>query len=134
VLNEEKSEAQIKRPSERNFGVVFSLVFIVISLYSFLNGGNFYFYLIPGFLLLVIAYLFPHSLKIYNVIWFKFGLFLGGIIAPLTMLLIYVFVIMPLGLWIKFRKKDLLKLKRRPQDKSYWITRSYKIGSMKNLF
>ena len=68
-----------------------------------------------------------------NRLWFKFGIFLGGIISPIIMGVIFFAVVTPIGLFMKILGKDLLSLKKN-QKKSYWIEYENKNSKMKNQF
>ena len=68
-----------------------------------------------------------------NKIWFKFGIFLGKIISPLIMGIIFFLVVTPIGLIMKFLGKDLLNLKYN-KGKTYWIEKKGPKSKMKNQF
>jgi hypothetical protein len=69
-----------------------------------------------------------------NKLWFKFGIFLGSIIAPIVILIVYFITVIPTGLIMRLLGKDLLRQKLDKNTKSYWIERREPIGSMKNQF
>jgi fumarate reductase subunit D len=73
-------------------------------------------------------------LTVPNLIWFKFGMLLGAIVAPVVMFLVYVTTFLPIGLILKATGKDLLRLRRDSAAKSYWITREDKPQSMSRQF
>jgi hypothetical protein len=83
---------------------------------------------------LLLALLAPRILSSPNKLWFKFGLLLGSIVAPIVMALIYFVTILPTGLIMRLLGKDLLKPKLDKNAKSYWIERTEPVGSMKNQF
>ena len=86
----DKGFSKIPISSEKNFGFVFSLVFMIIAIYSFWYEMAIHFpALIISFIFFGLALLFPKILYIPNKIWFKFGLFLVAIILPITMGLIF---------------------------------------------
>ena len=62
-----------------------------------------------------------------------FGLFLGKIISPMVMGIIFFFVVTPIGIIMKILKKDLLNLKFN-QKKSYWIDKNEPKSKMKDQF
>ena len=82
----------------------------------------------------MLALLAPRALSSPNKLWFKFGLLLGSIVAPIVMALIYFVTILPTGLIMRLLGKDLLKPKLDKNAKSYWIERTEPVGSMKNQF
>ena len=82
---------------------------------------------------LVLGLLNSKFLSPLNKIWFKFGLFLGKIISPIVMGLIFFIVVTPIGILMRILKKDLLNLKMN-NNKSYWIEKSEPKSKMKNQF
>ena len=125
---------RIKLASNRNFGIVFSVVFLLISIYPLINDENIrYWSLLISLIFLILGILNSRILTSLNIIWFKFGLFLGKIFAPLIMGIIFFLIVTPIGLIMKFFKKDLLNLKFN-KDKSYWIKKTGPKSKMKNQF
>ena len=125
---------RIKIGSNRSFGIVFSVVFLLISIYPLINDENIrYWSLLISLIFLILGILNPRILTSLNIIWFKFGLFLGKIFAPLIMGIIFFLIVTPIGLIMKFFKKDLLNLKFN-KDKSYWIKKTGPKSKMKNQF
>ena len=82
----------------------------------------------------MLAYVAPKILSLPNKLWFKFGLLIGSIIAPILMALVYFITVLPIGLILRLLGKDLLKLRIDKNTKSYWIERSEPVGSMKQQF
>ena len=68
-----------------------------------------------------------------NKIWFKFGIFLGKIVSPIVMSIIFFLVITPTGFFMKLIGKDLLRLKKKDRD-TYWINKDKNSGSMRRQF
>ena len=90
--------------------------------------------LIASVAFLLLAFIAPKTLAIPNKLWFKFGILLGSIIAPIVMALIYFLTVLPIGLIMRLLGKDLLRQKIDKNAKSYWIGRREPMGSMKNQF
>ena len=125
----------IKIGSNRNFGLVFSLVFFLISIYPILNNeGLIIWSLIVSLIFLFLGLLNSKILSPLNKLWFKFGLFLGKVISPLVMGLIFFIVVTPIGFLMKLFGKDLLNKKFNNKSKSYWINREKSRGTMKQQF
>ena len=134
-MSKEISNFSITKGSEKSFGIVFSLVFLIVALYPlFYSKGFSSWALFLSAILLFFAIFIPSVLKIPNKLWFKFGIFLGSIIAPIIMALVYFVAILPTGITMRLLKKDLLNQKLDKDAKSYWIVRSDPVGSMKNQF
>ena len=124
----------IKISSNRSFGVVFFIVFLLIALYPLLNNNEIRLWsLIISVLFLILGILNSKILSPLNKIWFKFGLLLGKIISPIIMGVIFFLVVTLIGFIMKLLGKDLINLKFNNQ-KSYWIEKSGPKSKMKNQF
>ena len=124
----------IKLPSNRNFGVVFCIVFMIISLWPLLSQNEIRIWsLIISITFLLLGLINSTLLTPLNKLWFKFGIFLGNIISPIIMGIIFFFVITPIGFIIRLIGKDVLNLKYN-SDKSYWIKKAGPKSKMKNQF
>ena len=125
---------KIKLGSNRSFGIVFFVVFLLVSFYPLINEENIrYWSLFISFIFLILGLLNSKILTPLNKIWFKFGILLGKIISPLVMGIIFFLVVTPIGFLMKILKKDLLNLKFN-KDKSYWIEKTGPKSKMKNQF
>ncbi len=134
-MSEHSSHFEVKQGSERSFGVVFTVVFAVFGLWPLLSGGSPRIVLLSlGAVFLVLAFLAPRVLEVPNRLWFKLGMLLGAIVAPIVMALVYFIAVVPMGLWVRARGKDLLNIKLDKSAKSYWIERTDRMQSMKNQF
>ena len=124
----------VKISSNRSFGIVFFLVFLIISLYPLVNNENLRVWsLILSLIFLVLGLINSKILTPLNKIWFKFGIFLGKIISPFVMGIIFFLVVTPIGILMRVLKKDLLNLKIN-KGKTYWIDKSGPKSKMKNQF
>ena len=120
--------------SNKSFGIVFFIVFLIIAFYPLINHENIKIWsLIISFLFLILGLLNSRFLTPLNKIWFQLGLFLGKIVSPLVMGMIFFFVVTPIALMMRFLGKDLLNLKFN-KDKSYWIKKDEPKSKMKNQF
>ena len=125
---------EIKISSNRSFGIVFFIVFLLIGTYPLLNNDHVRIWsLIISIVFLILGLLNSKILLPLNKIWFKFGILLGYIISPLIMGLIFFVVVTPIGLLMRLLNKDLLNLKFN-KSKSYWIEKSDQKSKMKNQF
>ena len=125
---------EIKISSNRSFGVVFFVVFLLIALYPLINDGEVRIWsLITSIIFLILGLLNSKFLNPLNKIWFKFGIILGKIISPLIIGIIFFLVVTPTGLIMRLLRKDILSLKYN-QNKSYWIEKNGPKSKMKNQF
>ena len=126
--------SEIKIGSERNFGIVFSVVFLIIAIYPLIKGNDLQIWsLIVSILFLALGLINSKLLRPLNKLWFRFGLFLGKIISPIIMGFIFFFVVTPTGLIMRILRKDLLSLNYN-KNKSYWIEKKGPKSKMKNQF
>ena len=126
--------SDIKIGSNRSFGLVFFIVFALIALYPLINKGEIrIWFLIVSLIFLILGIVNSKILSPLNKIWFKFGIFLGKIISPLVMGIIFFVIVTPIGILMRILKKDLLNIKFN-NNKSYWIEKNEPKSKMKNQF
>ena len=126
--------SEIKVGSNRSFGIVFFVVFLLIGIWPILDNGELrYWSILISLIFLILGAFNSKYLTPFNKIWFRFGIFLGNFIAPIVMGLIYFTVVTPTGFIMKLLRKDLINLKKNT-NKTYWIEKSDKRTSMKNQF
>ena len=125
---------EIKIGSNKSFGIVFFVVFLLIALYPLTNSQEIRLWsLIISVIFLILGLFNSKILKPLNILWFKFGIFLGKIVSPIIMGVIFFFVVTPIGLLMRFIGKDLLNLKYN-KKKTYWIEKNGPKSKMKNQF
>ena len=124
----------IKISSNRSFGIVFFIVFLLIGLYPLTYSQDIRFWsVIISIIFLVLGLFNSKILTPLNKLWFKFGIFLGKIISPIIMGIIFFLVVTPIGLLMRLLGKDLINLKCN-NNKSYWIEKKGPKSKMKNQF
>ena len=125
---------EIKLGSNKNFGIVFSIVFLLIAIYPLINSeGLRVWSLIIAIIFLVLGLINSKILTPLNKLWFKFGILLGRIVSPVIMGIIFFLVVTPIGLIMRLLGKDVLNLKYN-KNKSYWIEKNGPKSKMKNQF
>ena len=123
-----------KISSNKSFGILFCIVFAIIAIWPIIHGEQVRIWPIPISLIFLLLGLFnSRLLNPLNLAWIKFGELIGKIVAPIVMGIIYFLIITPIGLFMRLIGKDLLNLKLS-RNKSYWIQREKKVGSMKRQF
>ncbi len=124
----------IKIGSNKSFGIVFFIVFLIIALYPMLKGQDLRLWsLIISFIFLILGMINSSILSPLNKIWFKFGILLGNIISPIVMAIVFFGVVLPTGIVMKILRKDLIGLKNNNKN-TYWIEKKSQMTSMKNQF
>ncbi len=127
--------SKIEIGSNKTFGIVFFIFFLIISFYpTLVHGESFRVWaLIIGLIFLLLGMLKSQYLTPLNIAWYKLGLFLGRFVAPLIMALVFFSVVTPTGLIMRLFRKDILNLKKK-NSKSYWIEKNNSNKNMKNQF
>ena len=129
------SKTQIKISSNRNFGLVFFIVFLIVSLWPLTRGEPIRIWLvIISMVFLILGLMNSKLLTPLNKLWFKFGMILGAIVAPIVMGFIFFLVVTPIGLVMRIMGKDLLNKKYDKKKNTYWINRYKNMSSMKKQF
>ena len=125
----------VKISSNRSFGIVFFVVFLLIALYPLTYSGEIIIWsAIISLFFLVLALLNSKILSPLNKAWIKLGEILGRIIAPIVMAIIYFFILTPVSLMVRLFGKDLIGMKSSKEIKSYWVKRKNHLGSMDKQF
>ena len=124
----------VKIGSNRSFGIVFFIVFLIIALYPLINNEGIRIWsIIISLVFLILGLIDSKILSPLNKLWFEFGILLGKIISPLVMGIIFFLVVTPIGILMKILKKDLLNLNYN-NNKTYWIEKNEPKSKMKNQF
>ena len=120
--------------SNRSFGLVFSIVFLIIAIYPLINDEDIRIWsLVVSIIFLILGYFKSTILTPLNSLWYKFGIFLGRIVSPIILGVIYFFIVTPTSILMRLFKKDLLNLKFS-NNKSYWIKKQGPKSKMKNQY
>jgi len=111
----------IDLPSDKKFGLFFAFVFLLLSIYFYDSEGRFftYFFISLSQIFLVLAVFRPNSLHVMNVAWMRLGNTMALVVSPLTLGVIFFFLIFPVALVFKIVGRDELGLKGLKVE-SYW--------------
>ena len=121
--------------SNKSFGLLFFVVFLIIGLWPLKNGESLnYYFIIASVVFLILGLLNSKLLSPLNKSWIKLGEILGIIIAPIVMALVYFVILTPISIIVRVFGKDLLGLKFLKEKNTYWIKRKKNLGSMKKQF
>ena len=121
--------------SNRNFGFVFFIVFLIISLWPLQHEDQIRIWsIVISLIFLILSLMNSKLLTPLNQLWSRFGLLLGNIVAPIVMGLVFFLVVTPVGIVMRIMGKDLIRKKLNKNNKSYWIKREKPIGTMKKQF
>ena len=130
------NKSKIQTNSNRSFGIVFSIVFIIIAFWSF-RGDFSQIKILPlliSLIFLILGLINSKLLTPLNKLWIKFGNLLGSIISPIIMAIIFFLVVTPTGILLRIFGKDLLNIKQKSNKNSYWIKKDKRISKMKQEF
>ena len=123
-----------EKSSNRSFGIIFFIVFLLISVWPIIDGQALRVWsLIISLIFPFLGILNSNILTPLNLAWIKLGEILGRFIAPIVMAAIYFLIVTPIGLFMRIIGKDLLNIKFLKYN-SYWIKREKNLGPMKRQF
>ena len=126
--------SKLKIGTNKSFGIVFFVFFLIIATYPLINGESIRpWAIILSVIFLILGLLNSKILTPLNLLWFKFGILIGRFVSPIVMGLVFFLVVTPTGLIMRLLKKDLLRLKKNNRN-TYWITRQVSKSDMKNQF
>ena len=129
------SNSKIKISSNRNFGLVFFVVLLIIALWPLKYESDIRLWsLALSIIFFILGVLNSKLLTPLNKLWFKFGIFLGFIVSPIVMGIVYFLTVTPIGLFMRLLGKDLLKTNKVKSTSTYWIKRDKKHSTMKKQF
>ena len=124
----------IKIGSNKSFGIVFFLFFLIVSIFPLFKDGNIRIWsLMIAIIFLILGLLNSKVLTPLNKIWFKFGILLGSFVSPIVMGIVFFAFVTPTSVIMRVLGKNLLNLKKG-NKKTYWIERSEIKSKMKNQF
>ena len=126
--------SNIKIGTNKSFGIVFFVFFLIVSIFPLLNDGDIRVWsLIISLVFLILGILNSKILTPLNQIWFKFGILLGRFVSPVVMGIIFFAIVTPTSVIMRVLQKNLLNIKKG-NKKTYWIERSKIKSKMKNQF
>ena len=128
-------KSKIKISSNKSFGIVFFIAFLIFGLWSLINFEPIrYWSLVISLIFLILGLLNSKILSPLNMMWSKLGIVLGVVIAPIVMGIVFFAVVTPIGLLMRIFNKDVLSKKYDKEKESYWIKRDKNFNSMKKQF
>ena len=121
--------------SNKSFGLVFFVVFLIIGLFPILNQEDIRLWSIAiSIIFLFLGLVNSNLLTPLNRAWIKFGIVLGNFISPIILGVIFFAVVLPTGIIMRLFKNNFLGIKFDKRLKSYWIKKEKQLSSMKNQF
>jgi hypothetical protein len=117
-------DQQVEGSSDRSFGLVFAGAFLLITAWPLLHGAT------PRWwasgvaaVFALVAVMRPTLLAGLNRLWIKLGVFLGKLVSPIALGVLFFGVLVPIGVLMRLAGKDPLRLKCDAGAASYWIPR-----------
>ena len=129
--------SEMELPSNRKFGLFFTIVFVVVSVYFFYSTKVMwaYAFTLASLIFLVITFVKSDALLPLNKLWMRFGLLLGMIVSPIVLGIIFFGLFTPIAIMMRLSGRDELRMKFT-QKASHWISRNESIApdSFKHQF
>lgn len=124
-----------KISSEKSFGLVFCVVFLIVGYYFYDKNTLFsVLFFITSLFFVITAIFFSKILNKPNIIWYKFGILLSKITSPIIMVILYFVVITPTGMIYFFKRQKQYEKSFSKKKMSYWIIRDKPLQSMDNQY
>lgn len=116
---------EIEGSSNRSFGVVFTVVFLLIGLWPLLKHAPLRWWALGiAAAIALVTVLWADKLTVPNRWWTQLGLLMGRIVSPITLGVMFFLVFTPMGYVLRALGKDPLKLKRQPAATTHWVARA----------
>jgi hypothetical protein len=120
----EVSEIKQRKKDLRSFGIIIFFAGLVIDAIIYWKHGlqakSLFIYSTLGSLFLITGLLIPNLLKPIHKIWMILAVILGFIMTKLIMTLTFILIVTPIGLLLKLSGKDLLNLKIKEKENTFW--------------
>ena len=115
---------EIVGPSDRRFGLSIAAILGTVGGGRLALGHSHSGWWLGAAAVLALFALYrPAALGSINRAWLRVGLVLYRIVNPIIMALLFCSTIVPIGIVMRLRGKDPLRLRRDPDASSYWIGR-----------
>ncbi len=127
---------QVKPPSERSTGLVFTAIAGLVAYHNRHHGAALAVSVLVTAGLFAASMLAPKLLRPLNMLWFRLSLLLNRIVTPVVMFLIFVLVFVPGGALMRIWR-DPLAARHPKGSPTYWVERDgngSKPASMVNQF
>ncbi len=116
----------IKTPSNKSFGLLFSAIFLISAIFLFISHNIDIYVCVCAsisLLLFFISLFFSNILSPFNRAWMFLGVILNKIFSPLILGFIYLVIVIPVGIFMRIRGRDVLHRKIAKDKETYWIVR-----------
>lgn len=121
---EQDAHLPIDPPSARGFGLIVGTVICLIGLHPLALGREAWPWPVAlGLSLVLLGLVAPKLLTVPNLIWFRFGLILGSLVANLLMTLVFMLIVTPTGILMRRVRRNYLGLGAEDGLQTYWVSR-----------
>ena len=125
-IHEDLSRDEAAGPgSDRAFGLVIAMALALLGLLNLWHHGRLWPWMLTAATAsAALAWLRPSALHLLNRGWTRLGVLLHRVVSPVVLAVLFFGGILPTGLLMRLRGKELLRLKRLPEADSYWLPRA----------
>jgi hypothetical protein len=112
-------------PSNKKFGYFFTFVFLVAAIFCFTKTLHPWgiFFVISASVILSATLIKAEILLPFNKLWMQLGVFLGMIVSPIILGIIFFLIFTPIGFAMRLFGRDELRLRFKKNASSFWISR-----------
>jgi hypothetical protein len=117
-------DLKIELPSNKKFGYFFTFIIALMATYFFVNSIKSwaFFFAIIAAIFFIVTVIKAEILLPLNKIWMRLGFFLGIIVTPVVLGLIFFCLFTPYAFFMRLSGRDELRLKLNKKT-SHWIFR-----------
>jgi saxitoxin biosynthesis operon SxtJ-like protein len=125
AIEPEADAEVIKSSSDRSLGFVFATALGLLGAWPLIHGRppRIWLVLLAAFFTLAAIYV-PWMLQPLNVVWTRLGAVLHRIVSPIAMGVVFFLVVTPTAYLMRMLGKDVLRLARDTNARTYWIERN----------
>lgn len=124
MIKEELKNLDLSPKALRKFGITMAVVAGLVTLWLYFVNPD-YIIFSGGLTLLfaLLALVVPGSLKTFYLLWMALAFVLGFIMTRVILTVLFYLILTPTGLFLRLTGKDLLKLKVKGGEVTYWEKR-----------
>ena len=123
IFKKEKDCLVVNTRSLRNFGFLFSFIAGLLGIHAIRHEqGQGKIWILAAVILGIISIISPMILRFFYIPWMTFAAVLGWIITRIILSVLYCVVFLPIAVFLRVTRHDLLDQKIEKDILSYWKT------------
>ncbi len=121
-------------PSDRQFGLTIAGALVCLALFPLVRRADVRIWpLALAALLAAVSLATPHWLHQPNKVWTGLGHIMQRVTGPVVLAIAYFLLLTPTAIIMRWRRIDILRLRRDPLEPTYWIERPSHVVDRESL-